>query len=266
MAILKTRGIVLRRLPFRETSLRLMLFTRDFGKAGFLVKGVRKLHSRELACFEPLAEIEVVFYAHFQSGMHLISEASPVRLHTELARSLERYAWACYLAELLDAILEIQDPHEGLYDDLREALVDLGRESPERAARLFQVRALGAAGFLPELERCAECGSPIEASRRTRVAFSAHSGGVLCPSHGAQGADRVRLAPGTLNALRFVASRGLREGARLQWDGPLARELGEVLDGFWNWRTERKLKSVEFLRRMRGRARGSVRAGPAQSM
>lgn len=250
MAILKTRGIVLRRLPFRETSLRAVIFTRDFGKAAFLIKGVRKPNSRDLACFEPLSEIDLVFYAHFQSGMHLISEVSPVRLPAGLARHLARYGWACYMAELLDAILEIQDPHEELYEELREALAEISRGRPEQVGRLFQVRALRAAGFLPELARCSECGRALGASAApSRVAFSARSGGVLCPQHGAR-PGAVRLTVGALSALRFVAARSLAQSKRLHWSMAVAGELGHVLDAFVEWRIERQLKSLDFLRGM----------------
>ncbi len=267
MAILKTSGIVLRRQPFRETSLRVMIFTRDFGKAAFLVKGVRKLNSRDLSCFEPLSEIDLVFYAHFQSGMHLISEASPICLRAHWVREIERYGWACYVAELLDTILEIQDPHEGLYEELREALEELDLGQPERAVRLFQVRALRAAGYLPELGRCSECGCEVRGSEgRARVAFSARSGGVLCAAHGAR-AGAFGMTPGALNVLRHVAARGTqRGGERLQWSSVLAGELGHALDTFVEWRVERQLKSLHFLREVKRYGRPGARSQSAQSM
>ena len=74
MGLHTAEAIVLRRYPFRETSITLTCLTDRFGKLKGLVKGLRAQSNRHRSAMEPLTVNRIVFYDTRTSQLHLISQ------------------------------------------------------------------------------------------------------------------------------------------------------------------------------------------------
>ena len=173
----KTEAVVLRSLRFGEADRVLHLYTAERGRVGAVAKGVRRVRTRFGGRLEPLFRVRLVLHEG-RGELCTVTSAETVDAHPALRehrRALDRATQAC------DAVLrlfEAAEPNRPAYHLLcRElALLDSDPTHATRAHGLaFRLKLLLAAGFLPELAACAQCGDPEHLA-----AFSASAGGVVC--------------------------------------------------------------------------------------
>lgn len=154
-------AFLLHSVPYRETSLVVDLFTRDYGRVAAVAKGARRPHSSlrgVLLQFQPLAEgwtgrneLRTLTAAHWVGGM-----ASPQG---------DALLCAFYLNELLMKLLPREDPHPGLYEGYVQALLDLGEGAPlDDTLRRFEWVLLRETGYAPDLS-CDMADEPIDSER-----------------------------------------------------------------------------------------------------
>jgi DNA repair protein RecO (recombination protein O) len=137
-----------------------------------------------------------------------LTEAAPLERFACLRRDLAALYAGYYVAELLTDLTDYHDPHPRLFDAARITLRHLG--DPELRARRvlrFELACLRELGFMPALDRCAQCGAQVDTSGR--VAFALATGGVLCPSCRPGQPHVATLSSKTLEAIRVLASPGM---------------------------------------------------------
>ena len=150
---------VLHTYPFRETSLIVEVFSRDFGRMALLARGARRPRSAIrglLMAFQPLeiawagkGEVLTLMKAEWQGGQPLLAG--------------EALFCGYYLNELLIHLLPREDAHEVLFSYYAHTLRDLaaGGEVPA-ILRRFELKLLQELGYaLPLLED--ERGVQVEA-------------------------------------------------------------------------------------------------------
>jgi DNA repair protein RecO (recombination protein O) len=160
-------GYVLHTYPYKETSLIVEAFTRNFGRVALLARGARRPRSAMrgvLLSFHPLR-------LGWSGGM-----SNEVSLGTLISaewsgalQSLGGRALMCgfYLNELLLRLLPRDDPHEALFEVYGESLRQLSEGiSQASVLRSFEKRLLSELGYAPLLEREAVSGAPIDPARR----------------------------------------------------------------------------------------------------
>ena len=150
-------AFVLHSIPYKETSLILDVFTRQYGRMALIAKGAKRPHSTlrpVLQRFQPL----------------LVSWSGRTELRTLTKSewvggtpSLVGDALLCgfYLNELLVKFLAREDDYEKLYDRYMEtisALSNLEFESKglEEILRPFELSLLQETGYAAALDRCVE--------------------------------------------------------------------------------------------------------------
>lgn len=150
---------VLHTYPYRETSLIVEVFSRDFGRLPLMARGARRPKSAVrglLLSFQPLslswfgkAELRTLHSAEWQGGQPL----------------LQGTALICgfYLNELLLKLLHRDDPHEQLFLYYQETLQELARRTDYAAVlRRFEMNLLKELGYALTLDHDAESGEEIK--------------------------------------------------------------------------------------------------------
>ena len=238
MGIHTAEAIVLRRYPFRETSVTLSCLTDEFGKLRGLVKGLRASPNRYRSAMEPMTVNRVVFYDTRTSQLHLISQCELLSPFSGLQRDLETMRLAALCVDLVDTVVPIEDPQPATYHLLKRTLehLALGGDDPMALRVQFVVRLLRLVGFHPQLNECVGCGTGVH---RTGY-WSARQGGFLCPNclHEDPRADAV--TPTVLDSLEAMSET---EGP-IPLDSQLAQGLSRRLDEFLQWRLDRPLKTL----------------------
>ena len=202
MPTISDHAICIRRWDFSETSQTVSLFTRESGVIRGLAKGAKREKGKFSGGFDLLTLGQVV--ASIKPGRDLatLTEWDLQDTNRHLRANLEVNKSAIYVADLIHHMLTDHDPHQTLFDHLRETL-DRMRHPPDadNALLAFQWNLLDEAGYRPELNRDAETGGELDDEGQT-LAFSPDAGGVVADS-GAEGRWRVRAE--TVRLLRQVA-------------------------------------------------------------
>lgn len=235
MAGLVSPAIVLRKLDFSETSRIVWLFTREAGRLSALARGAHRPASRFQGALDLFYEIEAALAIKPERELQLLTGATVTAAHPGLGREPVRLAAASVLLELAGLALPEGRRDPPLYDLLAGGLALAEKFPIERihvAVRAWQLRFLDLLGQGFALDRCAQCGEPLDPAVE-RAAFSTAAGGVLCPAHasepGAAGVPR-----GVLLVLRAYRGSRARDLARLPLVnkdlGGAARLLDEALE------------------------------------
>lgn len=150
-------AFVLHTYPFRETSLIVEAFSRDFGRVALLARGARRPRSALrglLLAFQPLelgwagkGEVQTLMKAEWQGGQPLLTGKA--------------LFCAYYLNELLMHLLPREDAHERLFSVYAETLRRFSNALKESDLRCFERAFLQELGYGLTLEQDAR-GAPID--------------------------------------------------------------------------------------------------------
>lgn len=247
MSASKTLAFVLGARDYRDTSLLVDFYTRDFGKVHGIVRGIRDARARYGSTLEPFSLNEILFYRRRRGGdLHQVTQVELVNLYSGVRGDLERLAYASYFVELLNEWVEAEESNAGIFDLLRDSLDFLSSgASPKRSARIFEVKLLGLLGLMPEIKVCVICrtGAPRPAF------FNAASGGIHCKTCRPEGAS-LAVSPGTLHFLEHVRRSGVSGLSQVKVSEGVGRELEKILRRFVDFHLSNKLKSIVFLEKM----------------
>jgi len=167
----KTLAIVIRTIPFGETSSIVSIFCREFGKLRALAKGAWRPKSSFDGGLDLLSVSQVLVLLRSGGGLDLLTEAS-LEHRFRVGRSLAAVLGGLHIAELLDALTADADPHPELFDATHAIIRRLSDwQDDERLVPAILLRAelamLRLVGHAPEMDRCAECGGSLDAAGRT---------------------------------------------------------------------------------------------------
>jgi DNA repair protein RecO (recombination protein O) len=213
MALVRDRGICLRKTEYSETSQILSLFTRGHGLLRVIAKGAHRRTKAGASKFDGGADLldvgDAVFTDNTAKDLATLCEWGLRDGHLPLRRSLRAIYLAQYAAELVGLLFEEHDPHPRLFDRLQMTVSELETDRREETFLAFELDLLREAGYLPELGQCVECG---RATGREPVFFSPSSGGILCRDCEAGARDRfpidLRLLAIVQNLLRLPRVNG----------------------------------------------------------
>jgi DNA repair protein RecO (recombination protein O) len=246
MSIQRSEAIVLRSQALRETSLILTLYTKDFGKIKGIVRGVRGPHAQYGgSSLELFAHDEIIFYERKTSDIFTVSQCDLVDFFNPIRQSLERLAYASYIAELLDSVTSLGDKNEEVFTLILNSLKLLsGESSARRVARIFEIKLLGLLGLMPTLASCVNCGKGVDASAK----FSIVEGGLICKDCLSADKNAVPILPGTVKFIEHIRMSPFDKVARVKVVDSVGKELESILRKFLDYHIERRLKSLEFLK------------------
>lgn len=152
-------GFVLHSYPYKETSLIVDLFSREYGRVAVVAKGAKRPHSKlrgVLQTFQPLSlgwsgksELRTLIAAEWVGGL----------------LPLEKSALLCgfYLNELLVKLLARDDPHPALFDHYVATLNQLAHDEPAPIVlRKFERALLKETGVAADLTTCTMNKNPVD--------------------------------------------------------------------------------------------------------
>jgi DNA repair protein RecO (recombination protein O) len=160
--ILKTEAIVLRTTPFGDNSLVTNVYTRNYGIRSFLVRaGSSKTSKNKKALFQPLQQIEIVFYQKAGRDLQYISETRLLSYYRHLDQDPEAITFACYLLEVFRNCLKEEEENESLFSFLQETLIYMDLHVGSRVPILlhFLMHFTRYLGFMPYISASPDAGS-----------------------------------------------------------------------------------------------------------
>jgi len=249
--ITRTEAVVLRSLNYGETSQIVTLFTRKKGKLGVMAKGARRTKSSFGSTLQPMAYTQVVFYYKSTRTLQILSESSHVDAFHGLRRDLETLTVGFRVVELIDALLEAEDPQPPVFSLAVQVLRRLD-ETERRAGNLWpyaQLRLAQRLGIAPSIER-----ARVEAVDEEGI-LCRTDGGVY-PANADPPAPR-RASRSALRAYAVFAKADLDTVMRMKLDPAVRAEVEDLVRDFLRYHVQeaypdRSEAVIAQLRRSRG--------------
>jgi DNA repair protein RecO (recombination protein O) len=252
MPLVRDRCICLRKVEYSETSQILTLFAREHGRVQLIAKGAHRRTKVGASKFDGGVDLldlgDAVFSHAPDRDLSPLTEWQQVDGHLELRKSLRAMHLGCYMAELVNLLIQDHDPHRELFDRMRQTLIDLGTSRREESFLVFELDVLRQTGYLPELSVCSQCAAILD--DRDRSYFSATRGGVVCRNCEGATPDRMEVDSRLLRIVRGVLSLPRVNGSpqrlpsltRHQTD-PINRMLAEHIENTLS----RRLRMVPYV-------------------
>lgn len=148
--LIKTRGIVLSYIKYRETSIIARVYTERLGVQSYVVNGVRKAKPPgRIALFQPLTQLELVAYTSRNGGLTRLSEFRCAEPYRSIPYDVQKSSVALFLSEVLSHSLQEEEENESLFHFLHDSLLafDAQDGGHENFALLFLMRLAAYLGF-----------------------------------------------------------------------------------------------------------------------
>lgn len=148
--LVKTRGIILGSIKYKETSIIVNIYTEVLGTKSYIVNGVRDKKGK-IAFFQPLTILDMVVYDNASKGLNRISEYTIYRAYKSATFELRKIAVLLFLAELFIKTLKEEHPDEELFSFIvkRLSLFDEMEEEYEDFHLIFLVEYAAYLGIRP---------------------------------------------------------------------------------------------------------------------
>jgi DNA repair protein RecO (recombination protein O) len=247
MAIQKTEAIVLRRQDFRETSLIVNFFTKDFGKFSGILKGFREEPPKFASILEPFSFNEIIFYEKRNSSLHLVSQCDARDNFMPIRKDISKVGMASFMMELLDALMPVEDKNEEIFNLTLATLNELGLNSnPDKIMTIYKIKILALSGFKPHFDSCVSCQDRILGQAK----FSLMLGGLLCSSCIHKDMRAHTIFRGTIATILHIEKNDFKSNLNLGLNPQIKRELDMVLNSFLNFHLEKEFKSQKLLNKL----------------
>ena len=152
--ILKTRGIVLHHIKYRESGIIAHVFLRDIGRQSLLIQGVRgKYSKRKLTLFQPLYILDLEIYYKPQKTLHRIKEVKNYMPYLSIPHDIIKTSIGLFLAEVLYHCLKSEEKEPDLFDFLVNSfqILDHSNSGIPNFHLIFLLKLSRFLGFYPNL-------------------------------------------------------------------------------------------------------------------
>lgn len=237
----RVEGIVIRSTDYGEGNKIVTLLTETHGKQGLVIRGARKPKSRYGALAQLFTYGE---YSYYKSGsLGTLNSGEVIEPFRELREGLDGPAYASYAAELTDKAVGDEDAGSFLFRQLKACLSGLAQgKDPAVLMRVYEMKIVGAAGYLPALDECANCGRTEGEFR-----FSPALGGALCPLCRHRDPSALELDEAVWKLLRLFVGLDLARLGNITLKESSKRQLQLAMRRWMDAHLGLNLKSRHFL-------------------
>ncbi len=262
--VFSTPAIIIRRINFGDHDVIITLFTLEKGKLTVIAKSAKKSAKRFAGILDLFSVLEVVCKPG-RGKLPVLQEAVLKHPFEKIRCNINKAAYACYWAELINEWVEENEKYDRLYSLFYYVLeeLDAGRRQDEALSILFQMRLMSISGFSPNLSYCCGCGIEMENMKRNRVIFDLVRGGLVCEKCSSSlisepiarygktgGQSRKYLSKGTIKQLLWVENGNLEKAGRVRFTSQSLKEGLEFLEAFVPYHLGKSPRSLTFLHKI----------------
>jgi len=247
MPIHKTEAIVIQKRGFRETSLIVDFYTREFGKLSGILKGIRTEPAKFASPLELFSHNEIIFYRKRNSSLHLVSQCDLRDDFAGIRQNIAKVGLASFMMELLGVVMAAEDKNTEVFDLSMTCLKELETTyNPEKVTTIFKIKMLALSGFKPHFDSCVSCEGRIMGQSK----FSLSLGGLLCPECFFKDTTSRSIFRGTIASVLYIEKNDFKTNLNLGMNPQIKKELDVILNAFLNFHLERELKSQKVLNKL----------------
>ncbi|PVD52637.1 DNA repair protein RecO [Terrimonas sp.] len=148
--VFHSKGVVLRTVPYGETSIIALIYTELFGIQSYLINGVRtnKKSAVKGNLFQPAALLDMEVYHNELKNLQRIKEAKWHYLYQQVFFNIYKNAVAVFMTELLQKVLKQPETNADLYNFIEDAYIQLDQADAKTTSNYPAFFALHLTEFL----------------------------------------------------------------------------------------------------------------------
>ena len=177
MEEIKTKGIVIKSIDYKDSDKIVTIFSADFGLIKARVRGVKKAKAKLAFAVQPFAFIEFILTS--KGGFYTVINATSIDQFFNITLDFDSYIFMLGALEVCERTVKENDPQNGLFllllNSLKSVCYD-GTNSMNVFIK-FMIESMKFLGFNLELETCACCGASLS---EKMFPFSYDYNGMLC--------------------------------------------------------------------------------------
>lgn len=240
----KWEGIVLKSRPYGESNKIVTLMTREAGKVTVMARGAKKPASRLAGVTQTF--VHGMFVIKRTTGMGTLQQGEHIDSMRHIQTDIIRAAYASYIVEMVDRLVEEGGPESFAFEVLVQALSAIEDDYDPEAISLFvDWKMLPYTGVQPILHQCASC-----AEVEGEFAFSFTQGGFLC--HRCYHLDPyiIRLTPTQLKLIRMFYTVPIDQISKLELKKGTKQFIKMIVTTIYEEQTGIRLKSRSFIEQL----------------
>jgi DNA repair protein RecO (recombination protein O) len=237
----KCEGIVIRSTDYGETNKIITIYTREWGKIGFMARGAKKPNSR-------LTAITQLFtYGYFLvqrgSGLGSLQQGEIISSMRSIREDIFLTAYSSYLVELTDKGTDEKKPNPFLFELLYQTLNYLNEGYDQDVlVNIYEMKMLNVMGLYPILNQCSVCGCTDG-----HFSFSFREGGFLCHRCLEKDPYHFKISQATVKLLRLFYYIDLSRLGNISLKQETKAELKKVISTYYDEYSGLHLKTKKFL-------------------
>ena len=152
-------GVVLKSVPYSESSLISRIFTPEFGKISIIARGAKKTKGGSSAMLEPMNIVEFQMNFNESKDLQILREISINQNLSRIRANIKKMAIGLVMVEILDKTTHQYDPAPILYRLIESSISELNISNiPNLALFIFYLIQFSKySGFNPVSESCHNC-------------------------------------------------------------------------------------------------------------
>ncbi|MCY4233532.1 MAG: DNA repair protein RecO [Bacteroidetes bacterium] len=153
--LVRTEGIVLRSMPYRETSKLVTLYTRELGKITIIARGGQSLKNRFGSTLQLLSHVQAVIFSRPTRSIQVLSECSHITVYSDIREDLEKLTIGQRICEIVLKITEEGQRSFELFQLLINVLTALNDPKSNGLVLnlYFQIQFTQQLGFAPAFSK-----------------------------------------------------------------------------------------------------------------
>jgi len=122
--LIKTRGVVLNYIKYRETSIIARVYTEQLGLQSYIVNSVRtQRKGSRIALFQPFTLLDMVVYTSKQGGLTRISEYKAAHPFHSIPFDIRKSSIVMFLSEVVSRTVKEEEENPPLFQFLYQAIL-----------------------------------------------------------------------------------------------------------------------------------------------
>ena len=241
MALVKTKGVIIKVQDYKENDKLLWMYTEELGKVTCIAKGAKRSKSQLLSVTLPLCFGEYLLFKG--KNLYNLQEGKIINSFQGLLNNLEKLTYSSYLCELIDICVENDEVNSALFKEFMICLYLLSTDALdyELLVRAFELRLLEATGYNLELDRCCICKKKISVADYISLS---HYGGVCDECNKEYG---FFISKPAYNALRFLKNTSMDKVYRLNVNDEIKKQMERVITNIIANNYSKRPTSLEML-------------------
>jgi DNA repair protein RecO (recombination protein O) len=229
----KDIGFILKKYPFRDTSLIATIYTLKYGKIRGIFKGFYTFKKEFSSSLDLFTLNEFIFYPR-KYELWLVSYSDLILDFPFLRENLSKAKTASLIFNILDKATGLWVSNPLIFSLIKRCLSYLNQEKELKILYIFLIKFISFCGFKPTLNECVSCFKGLE----EKIFFSASYGGLVCKECSLKVKDIQVISKKTSASFSYIQKNNFPHLLRLKLTLDTEKEIIKILNGFLSYHLE----------------------------